>query len=98
MNDTLKNPSVCRIGGDHMPDPRKLLPKAIEEIIASLDDDTCFAHIGDEPIHFSISVRDMIEKFREVLFPGYFSRGKSGLRQPDLPHGTVGIPALRHLI
>ncbi len=76
MNDLLQTPLVCRISGTHVPDPRRSLPEAIEEIIQALDDDTCFAHIGDEPIHFSISVRDMIEKFREVLFPGYFSREK----------------------
>jgi serine O-acetyltransferase len=76
MNDALQSPSSCRISGTHVPDPRRSLPEAIEEIIRSLEDDTCFAHIGDEPIHFSISVRDMIEKFREVLFPGYFSREK----------------------
>lgn len=76
MNDSLQPPSSCRIGYNCFPDPRKALPQVIKEVIGSLDDDTCFAHIGDEPIHFSISVRDMIEKFREVLFPGYFSKEK----------------------
>lgn len=76
MNDPLQNQSTCRIGGKRIPDQRKSLPEAIKQIITSLDDDACFAHIGDEPIHFSISVRDMIEKFREVLFPGYFSKEK----------------------
>ena len=53
---------------------RQQLPKAIEEILKSVDDETCFAHIGDEPIHFSTSVREMIDKFRDILFPGYFSK------------------------
>ena len=76
MNDPVQNQSTCRIGGKRIPDQRESLPEAIRQIITSLDDDACFAHIGDEPIHFSISVRDMVEKFREVLFPGYFSKEK----------------------
>jgi serine O-acetyltransferase len=44
--------------------------------MASMNDDTCFAHIGDEPIHFTTSVKEMIDKFREILFPGYFSKEK----------------------
>lgn len=55
---------------------RKALPKLIETILKSMDDNRCFAHIGDEPIHFSTSVMAMIDKFREILFPGYFSKEK----------------------
>ena len=55
---------------------RKSLPGVIDQIITTLDDPECFAHIGHEPIHFSTSVRDMIEKFRNILFPGYFSSEK----------------------
>lgn len=55
---------------------RSALPGIIEQIINTLDDPECFAHIGDEPIHFSTSVRDMIEKLRNILFPGYFSNEK----------------------
>jgi serine O-acetyltransferase len=76
MNDSAQHCSTCKIDGNRVPEQRSQLPGAIRDIIASLDDDTCFAHIGDEPIHFSISVQDMIEKFRQVLFPGYFSREK----------------------
>jgi len=55
---------------------RMTLPGVIDRIINTLDDPECFAHIGHEPIHFSTSVRDMIEKFRNILFPGYFSNEK----------------------
>jgi len=74
MDDFLFKTATCRTDRDQMTEQRKSLPLAIKEIITSLDDDACFAHIGDEPIHFTTSVRDMIEKFREVLFPGYFSK------------------------
>ena len=74
MDDFIFKNATCRTDRDQMSEQRKSLPLAIKDIITSLDDDTCFAHIGDEPIHFTTSVRDMIEKFREVLFPGYFSK------------------------
>ena len=55
---------------------RKSLPGVIDQIINTLDDPECFTHIGHESIHFSTSVKDMIEKFRNILFPGYFSNEK----------------------
>lgn len=76
MDDFLFKPGSCQSAGEEISEQRKSLPDAIKDIIVSLDDDACFAHIGDEPIHFSTSVRKMIEKFREVLFPGYFSTEK----------------------
>jgi serine O-acetyltransferase len=75
MDDFLIN-SLCRTGRDNASAHRKDLPKTINTILASMDDEKCFAHIGDEPIHFSTSVKSMIEKFREILFPGYFSSEK----------------------
>jgi serine O-acetyltransferase len=59
-----------------MSEQRKALPGAINDIMKSLEDESCFAHIGDEPIHFSTSVKEMIDLFREILFPGYFSNEK----------------------
>ncbi|WP_022669198.1 serine O-acetyltransferase [Desulfospira joergensenii] len=67
---------ICRTGRETGSIFRKELPKAIQKVLASMDDETCFAHIGDEPIHFSTSVKGMIDKFREVLFPGYFTKEK----------------------
>lgn len=55
---------------------RRQLPVLIEDIMTSIDDDRCFAHIGDDPIHFTVSVKEMIDKFREILFPGFFSTEK----------------------
>ncbi len=75
MDDFFIN-SLCQTGRNNASEHRKDLPKTINTILASIEDDKCFAHIGDEPIHFSTSVRSMIEKFREILFPGYFSSEK----------------------
>ena len=75
MDDFFIN-TLCRTGRDNASKHRKNLPETINTILTSIDDEKCFAHIGDEPIHFSTSVRSMIEKFREILFPGYFSSEK----------------------
>lgn len=66
----------CKTNNQRIFEQRKNLPRVIDTIIHSLEDKACFAHIGDEPIHFSTSVQEMIDKFREILFPGYFSREK----------------------
>jgi serine O-acetyltransferase len=75
MNNFMIN-DACRTERNNASEYRKELPHAINSILTSMDDKRCFAHIGDEPIHFSTSVKEMIDKFREILFPGYFSREK----------------------
>ncbi len=76
MNEFVIDHGACHTERATMSEHRKALPEAIDVIMHSLDDDTCFAHIGDEPIHFTTSVKEMIDKFREILFPGYFSKEK----------------------
>jgi len=76
MESINQNDLSCRIENQLISEHRKKLPGVIEAILKTMDDKTCFAHIGDEPIHFSTSVKAMVDKFREVLFPGYFSREK----------------------
>ncbi len=68
--------SLCRTERDNASEYRKELPQVINSILISMEDKKCFAHIGDDPIHFSISIKEMIDKFREILFPGYFSKEK----------------------
>jgi len=75
MNHTIINYD-CQTERDNASAYRKELPQVIHTILASMNDERCFAHIGDEPIHFSTSVKEMIDKFREILFPGYFSSEK----------------------
>jgi serine O-acetyltransferase len=75
MNDLFKK-TYCQPTRDNASTHRKQLPKIITDILDTMTDDQCFAHVGDEPIHFSTSVKEMIEKFRHVLFPGYFSEEK----------------------
>ena len=75
MDDIFKN-TFCQPIRESASSHRKELSKAITSILGTLEDERCFAHVGDEPIHFSTSVKEMIDKFREILFPGYFSKEK----------------------
>lgn len=75
MDDIFKN-TFCQTERENASDYRKALSDVISDILKSMENDKCFAHVGDEPIHFSTSVKEMIEKFRDILFPGYFSREK----------------------
>ncbi len=76
MSNFITNAATCHTTRQTISEYRKALPDAIEQVMDSLDDPDGFVHIGDEPMHFTTSVREMIDKFREVLFPGYFSSEK----------------------
>ncbi|MEJ2640397.1 MAG: serine acetyltransferase [Desulfosarcinaceae bacterium] len=52
------------------------LPAIAEGIIDSCGNQTCYTHIDAEPIHSEGYVVDMVAKFRELLFPGYYTREK----------------------
>jgi len=74
--DDLFSKSVCEADIKKATNYRDELPEIIKTVLKSIGDKDSFAHIGDEPIHFSTSVKEMIDKFRETLFPGYFSSEK----------------------
>ena len=67
---------VCRTDIDMLSRYRRQLPEMADKIIESCADETCFTHIDFEPIHTDRHVAALIDRFREVLFPGYFSREK----------------------
>lgn len=55
---------------------RDRLPSIAEKIIENCTDTGCFTHVDFEPIPSKQSVIEIIEKLREVIFPGYFNREK----------------------
>ena len=55
---------------------RNRLPAIAEKIIADCFGDESYTHVDYEPIPSKQSVIDIIEKLREVLFPGYFTKEK----------------------
>ncbi|KJS31535.1 MAG: serine acetyltransferase [Desulfatitalea sp. BRH_c12] len=50
------------------------VPEIAERIIAHCESQECYTHIDYEPIPSEGFVSDLIDRFREILFPGYFSR------------------------
>jgi serine O-acetyltransferase len=55
---------------------RSRIPELADSLITSCHDKECFTHIDYDPIPSEGYVVDIIDKLREILFPGYFSREK----------------------
>jgi serine O-acetyltransferase len=65
---------TCKTDADVVSRFREKLPAVAERIIASCEDRECYTHIDYEPITSRDSVIEIIERCREMLFPGYFSK------------------------
>lgn len=68
--------AVCRIDVESNEKAREKLPEITTRIIEHSHTDECFSHVDHEPIPSEGYVLDIIEKVREVLFPGYYCREK----------------------
>jgi len=75
-NDKKISDPTCRIEAVSLTKVKQQLPAIAEKIIDSCDDKECYTHIDYEPIPSEGYVVDIINKLREVLFPGYFTREK----------------------
>ncbi len=65
--------SECRTEAASAAEYRKQLPEIAERVIRDCDDKECYTHVDYEPIPSREDVIDIINRFREVLFPGYFN-------------------------
>jgi len=66
----------CRIDAESLNRVKEQLPDITENIIESCYDKACYTHIDYEPIPSEGYVVDIINKLKEILFPGYFTREK----------------------
>ncbi|MBU0995831.1 MAG: serine acetyltransferase [Proteobacteria bacterium] len=64
---------ACQLETEKVSRFRDQLPEKIEKIVANCYDKTCHNHIDYDPLPSRESVIRIIEKMREILFPGYFS-------------------------
>ena len=64
----------CKIEASNISSHREQLPEVADTIIANCDDATCYTHINFERIPSKSSVIEIIERFRQIIFPGYFNR------------------------
>jgi serine O-acetyltransferase len=55
---------------------RQKLPDIAEKIINDCYNEDCYTHIDYDPIPSNESVIEIINKFQEILFPGYFTCGR----------------------
>jgi serine O-acetyltransferase len=75
-NNIKKSRSTCKTDKESLSRYREKLPGIVEHIIENCDDSDCFTHVDHEPIPSEGYVVDIIDKLREILFPGYFAREK----------------------
>ena len=71
-----KKEDTCKIEVQDLGSIKARLPDIAEDIIESCSDQQCYTHIDYEPIPSKEGVIDILNRLREILFPGYFSRGK----------------------
>jgi serine O-acetyltransferase len=74
MNDCQKEIDACTIDLVTCQQMKAKVPEIAEKIIEHCDGNECYTHIDYEPIPSEGYVVDLIDKFRELLFPGYFSK------------------------
>ena len=76
VNVDEKLEETCKIEVETSSRLRERLPAIAEKIIDSCEDEQCYTHVDFEPIPSKESVIEIIDKLKEVLFPGYFNREK----------------------
>ena len=74
--DTTCKDGACRSDVECQQKARTQLTEIAERIIDHCQNSPCYTHIDSEPIPAEAFVADIIDMFRELLFPGYFSREK----------------------
>ncbi len=67
---------TCKEDAQVFASTKAKLPKIAEMIISDCSDGSCYSHVDFEPIPSEGYVVDIIEKFRQLLFPGYFNKEK----------------------
>ncbi len=73
---TAIRPESCRTEAAAAQVYRERLRKLSEEIIQDCSRKECHTHIGFEPIPSRRAVEEVIDRVRELLFPGFFSEGR----------------------
>lgn len=68
--------AACKIDVASLAQHRKKLPPIVEKIVDNCNDSECFNHIDYEPIPSMASVVDILQRLKEIIFPGYFTRDK----------------------
>ena len=76
MVQKVKKEEACKIDLNTLAQIRSQLPEIAEKIIDSCNDQECYTHVDYEPIPSRESVIEIIDRLKELVFPGYYTRGK----------------------
>ena len=76
MAEKINRQETCKIDVHSLSQIRSQLPQIAEKVIENCNDRECYTHIDYEPIPSKECVVDIIDRLREILFPGYFTREK----------------------
>ena len=52
---------------------REEIPEIVDQLVGSCNNGDCFDHVGPEPISSKKSIIELIDRAKQILFPGYFS-------------------------
>jgi serine O-acetyltransferase len=76
MSAKATNADVCKVEVASVSNHRTQIPAIADAILASCSDSECYTHIDYDPIPSRQVVVEILDRIRELLFPGYFSREK----------------------
>jgi serine O-acetyltransferase len=68
--------SQCRIRRRISDEARNRLPQVTENVIDSCSDPECYTHVDYEPIPSVDSTIEILNRLKEIIFPGYFSKSR----------------------
>jgi serine O-acetyltransferase len=71
---TEKSTESCRIEATSHSQHREALPEIVDRIVSSCQDEACFSHVSPELLPSRETVIDILNRLRQILFPGYFHR------------------------
>lgn len=72
-DESFDRKALCTRETKLLSDYREKIPDIAEDIIHICDEVKCFTHVEFDPIPSRESVVAIINQFREIVFPGYFS-------------------------
>lgn len=76
MKNLMTEPKSCKTEPDIFAHHKEQLPLITDKIIESCLDKNSFTHMNNEPIPSQAEIVKIVEEFKKILFPGYFSKEK----------------------
>lgn len=62
MDESAKQPKICKIGVKTTQEYRQELPRIVEELVLSCRREDCFDHVGPEPLPSRKAAIDIIHR------------------------------------